>query len=115
MNKRLNPFKIFGTEPGSYSNESLKTTYLELIKKFPPEKHPEKFEEIRSSYNILKNAQSPYDVLSIAPLKMVNSIKAKEELLKMMETRLGIDKKKTEYKRNMLLKQVEELTNDTGN
>ncbi len=115
MTKKQNPFKIFGIEPGKYTDNSLKTIYLELIKKYPPEKNPEKFEEIRSSYNTLKNAKSPYDALSIAPVKMIASTTTKEELLKSLEIKLGIEKKKTEYKRNMFLKHLEEITNDIGN
>jgi curved DNA-binding protein CbpA len=115
MIKRYDPFKILGVEPGKYTDSSLKATYLELIKKVHPEKNPEKFEQIRTAYNALKNARSPYDTLSIAPLKITNSTRTKEELLRSLEVKLGIEKKKTEYKRNMLLKQLEDITNDIGN
>jgi len=115
MIKKQNPFKTFGIEPGKYTDSSLKIIYLELIKKYPPEKNPEKFEEMRAAYNTLKSAKSPYDTLSIAPVKMVDSTKTKEELLKSLEIKLGIEKKKIEYKRNMLLKHLEEITNDIGN
>lgn len=115
MIKRYDPFKILGVEPGKYTDSSLKAKYLELIKKVQPEKNPEKFEQIRSAYSTLKNARSPYDTLLIAPLRTTNSTKTKQELLRSLEIKLGIEKKKTEYKRNMLLKQVEDITNDIGN
>ena len=115
MTKKHNPFKILGVEPGKYTDSSLKTAYLELIKKVQPEKNPEKFEQVRTAYNALKNARSPYDTLSLAPLKITTSTKTKGELLRSLEVKLGIEKKKTEYKRNMLLKQVEDITNDIGN
>ena len=38
MIKKQNPFKTFGIEPGKYTDSSLKIIYLELIKKYPPEK-----------------------------------------------------------------------------
>ncbi len=115
MTKRKDPFKIFNVEPGKYTNDTLKAAYLELIKRYTPEKSPEKFEEIRSAYSTLKNAKSPYDILSIAPLKMSNTSSSKESILNKLEIQLGIEKKKIEYKRALLLKQLEDTTNDTGN
>lgn len=115
MTKRKNPFTILNVEPGKYTEDTLKAAYLELIKKFTPEKNPEKFEDIRTAYSVLKNAKSPYDILSIAPLKMTKTDTPKEQVLRKLEVQMGIEKKKIEYKRAMLLKQLEETTNDIGN
>jgi len=115
MSKIRDPFQIFGIDPSNYDDKLIRSRYLELIKDYTPEKNPEKFEEIRMAYSILKNAKSPYDVLSIAPVNMSVSSRSKQEILTDLEENLGIRKKKIEYKRAMLLKQLEETSNDTRN
>jgi len=76
------PFKVLSIDPGKYDEASLKKRYLELIQKYTPEKRPEKFEEIRTAYNTIKNARSPYEALSLAPIDMTGNITTltKEEL-----------------------------------
>lgn len=37
------------------TEEELRRRYLELVRQFPPEKHPEKFSEIHSAYEKLSN------------------------------------------------------------
>jgi curved DNA-binding protein CbpA len=115
MTKIRDPFQIFDIDPSNYDDKLIRSKYLELIKNYTPEQNPEKFEEIRSAYSILKNAKSPYDVLSIVPVNMNSSLRSKQEILADLEKSLGIKKKKIEYKRTMLLKQLEETSNDTRN
>jgi len=114
---KKNPFRILNIDPAGYDNESLKKKYLELIKQYPPEKRPERFEEIRTAYSTIRNARSPYEVLSLAPVDMTGNsgILSKEELKNNLEEKLGIKKAKANLKKNMLLKKLEEITNDTRN
>jgi curved DNA-binding protein CbpA len=63
------PFKVFGlSKTQKYSQSALKEKYFLLIRKYPPERYPEKFKEIRRAYDTLRNARSPYDLLAIAPI-----------------------------------------------
>jgi len=112
-----NPFKILNMNPGKYDEASLKKRYLELIQKYTPDKRPEKFEEIRSAYNTIKNAKSPYEALSLAPVDMTGNSKTltKVELKDRLEENLGIKKARVNLKKDSLLKKLEEITNDTGN
>lgn len=53
------PFTILGVSPDD-DEEKVRTRYLELVKKFPPDREPEKFREIRAAFEATK------DPLSIA-------------------------------------------------
>ncbi|MEI6092215.1 MAG: DnaJ domain-containing protein [bacterium] len=112
---KRDPFKVFGIDRTKYNEAELKQMYLDLIRKYNPEKRPEKFEEIRSAYNFIKNAKSPYDALALAPVEMASTCLTKEELAMRLEDELGIKNKKINFKKTMLLKKLEDIINDTGN
>jgi curved DNA-binding protein CbpA len=111
---RRNPFQVLNLDPGKYTEETLKKNYLELIKKYTPEKRPDKFEEIRTAYSELKNAKSTYDVMALAPVKMCDTV-TNDELVKELENRIGITDAKIKDKKSTLLNRLEEILNDTGN
>ena len=48
-----NPYQILEI-PKSATQEEIKKAYFGLIKKYPPEKEPEKFKTIRAAYDSLK-------------------------------------------------------------
>lgn len=111
---RRNPFQVLNLDPSKYTEETLKKNYLELIKKYTPEKRPDKFEEIRTAYSELKNAKSTYDVMALAPVKMCDTV-SNDELVKELENRIGITDAKIKDKKSTLLNRLEEILNDTGN
>jgi curved DNA-binding protein CbpA len=49
-----NPYTILGVPPES-DDEAIRRRYLELVKQFSPENHPEKFAAIRSAYESLRD------------------------------------------------------------
>jgi hypothetical protein len=53
------PFKTLGVSPDADEAE-VRARYLELVKQYPPERDPEKFQEIRTAFDVVK------DPLSIA-------------------------------------------------
>jgi curved DNA-binding protein CbpA len=112
---RKNPFEVLNLNPNKYTDETLKKNYLELIKKYTPEKRPDKFEEIRTAYTALKNAKSPYDLMTLAPVRMCETTSTKEELVTEFENRLGITEAKIKDKKSTLLNRLEGILNDTGN
>jgi curved DNA-binding protein CbpA len=114
MSKK-NPFEVLNLNPNKYNEETLRKNYLELIKKYSPEKRPDKFEDIRTAYTALKNARSPYDLMALAPVRMCETTSTKEELINEFETRLGITEAKIKDKKSTLLNRLEEILNDTGN
>lgn len=48
------PFAILGILPDASESE-VRARYLELVKKFPPERDPEKFQEIRLAFDSVKD------------------------------------------------------------
>ena len=115
MAVKRDPFKVLGIDRTKYTDAELKQVYLDLIRKYNPETRPEKFEEIRTAYNIVKSAKSPYDILAISLVEMTESNLSKAELAAKIEDELGIQKQKISFKKSILLKKLEEIVNDSGN
>jgi len=48
------PYEVLGLPPGS-DDDVIRRRYLELVKQFSPEHHPEKFAGIRQAYDSLRD------------------------------------------------------------
>jgi curved DNA-binding protein CbpA len=48
------PYEVLGLPPDS-DDEAIRTRYLELVRRWSPEHHPEKFAAVRSAYDSLKD------------------------------------------------------------
>ncbi len=48
------PYQVLGL-PADSDDEAIRRRYLQLVKQFPPEQHPEKFTAIRSAYESLRD------------------------------------------------------------
>jgi curved DNA-binding protein CbpA len=48
------PYSILGISPDS-NDETIRQRYLELVRRFPPEHHPEKFAAVRQAYENLRD------------------------------------------------------------
>lgn len=49
-----NPLQILGLS-NTASEQEIRVRYLELVRKFPPDSHPDKFAEIRAAYDNLSD------------------------------------------------------------
>jgi curved DNA-binding protein CbpA len=61
-----NPYDILGATPAD-SDEAIRQHYLEAVRRFPPERHPEEFRRIREAYEQLKDADSRLAFLLFEP------------------------------------------------
>jgi curved DNA-binding protein CbpA len=50
----VDPYKTLGIADDA-DDETIRRRYLELVRQFPPEQHPEKFAVIRAAYERLKD------------------------------------------------------------
>ena len=50
----VEPFKFLGL-PGDASAELVRSRYLELIKKFPPDREPDKFRQLQAAYEAARD------------------------------------------------------------
>ena len=48
------PYAVLGLPPDS-DDETIRRCYLELVRQFSPEHHPQKFAEIRAAYESLRD------------------------------------------------------------
>jgi len=50
----IDPFKFLGL-PEDASAESVRSRYLELVKKFPPDREPDKFRQLQAAYDAARD------------------------------------------------------------
>ncbi|MFL5320374.1 MAG: DnaJ domain-containing protein, partial [Myxococcaceae bacterium] len=62
MNRSVNYYEVLGVER-SADERAIKKAYFALVRKYPPETHPEEFQRIREAYEVLSNqdARKAYD------------------------------------------------------
>ncbi len=48
------PYQVLGL-PADSDDDAIRRRYLELVKQFSPEKHPEKFAQVRQAYESLRD------------------------------------------------------------
>ena len=75
----LHHYLILGLTPEANS-EQIKNRYLELVKTFPPEKEPEKFRQINTAYEALKNRRNRIKSRMFSGVDTVDMEKALLEL-----------------------------------
>src|SRR5262245_9756550 len=49
-----NPYEVLGLPPDS-DDEAIRRRYLELVRQYSPERHPEKFAAVRRAYESLRD------------------------------------------------------------
>ena len=48
------PYDVLGLDPGSDDAE-IRRRYLELVRQYPPDQHPERFAAVRAAYDQLRD------------------------------------------------------------
>ncbi len=48
------PYEVLGLPPGA-DDEAIRRRYLELVRQFSPERHPERFAAVRGAYEQLRD------------------------------------------------------------
>jgi hypothetical protein len=62
-----NPWAILEIDPTA-SPEEIRRAYLEIIKRYPPDRHPEQFEQVRDAYEAVKDPRHRFrHVLFLTP------------------------------------------------
>jgi curved DNA-binding protein CbpA len=61
-----NPYDILVVAPTD-GDEVIRRRYLELIRRYPPEQHPEQFKRVREAYEQVKDADSRLSFLLFDP------------------------------------------------
>lgn len=53
-NPMMNPFDVLGVDEDA-SDADVKKAYFQMVRQFTPEKHAERFKQIREAYDLLKD------------------------------------------------------------
>jgi len=103
----INAYEVLNIKPYQLNPKNVKKAYLDLIRKYPPENNAEAFKKIRKAYDILINANSTYEKLSIAPQAVIEMTNSKKELKEYLEKKLNIIDKKNLIKKQLLLEAID--------
>lgn len=60
------------------SPQSIREAYLARLKEFPPEKHPEEFQEVRRAYEILNDARGYFKQQLNSPAQTLTELLAEQ-------------------------------------
>jgi curved DNA-binding protein CbpA len=50
----MNPYDILGLTPG-VDDAAIRSAYLDLVRRYPPDHHPQRFAAVSEAYQILKD------------------------------------------------------------
>src|SRR5690242_10665580 len=64
MANRVNFYEVLGVDKAA-DERAIKKAYFALVRKYPPETHPEEFKKIREAYEVLSNPVSRKDYDSV--------------------------------------------------
>jgi DnaJ-class molecular chaperone len=61
-------YEVLGVAPGS-TEEQIRQRYLELVRQYPPERHPDRFAAIRQAYEALRDPIHRWEAELFTPPK----------------------------------------------
>ena len=56
----MNPYQLLGIPDDTDDDETIRTAWLEAVRRFPPEQHAERFARIREAYEMIRDRESRY-------------------------------------------------------
>ncbi|MCK4623869.1 MAG: J domain-containing protein [Phycisphaerae bacterium] len=61
-----NPYEVLNVAFGD-GDEVIREQYLEAVRRFPPERHPQEFRRVREAYDCIKDEKSRLEFLLFEP------------------------------------------------
>ncbi len=56
----MNPYQLLGISDDSEDDETIRQAWLEAVRRFPPDEHPERFARMRQAYELIRDRESRY-------------------------------------------------------
>ena len=86
------PYTVLGL-PENTADTEIRNSYLAKIKEFPPEKYPEKFQDIAEAYDMIKDELSRAKLSVFGMKHEGNNIKLSQMLIESKKKRkkIGVD------------------------
>lgn len=56
----MNPYQLLGIPDDTDDDEAIRSAWLEAVRRFPPEEHPERFARIREAFELIRDRESRY-------------------------------------------------------
>jgi len=68
----MNPFEVLGVETDA-DDETIRNAWLEAVRRFPPDTHPERFARTREAYERIRDRESRYRLRTFGDPQMRDS------------------------------------------
>ena len=56
----MNPYQLLGIAEDIEDDDAVRNAWLEAVRRYPPEEHPEQFARIREAYEMVRDRESRY-------------------------------------------------------
>jgi curved DNA-binding protein CbpA len=56
----MNPYRVLGIPEDTEDDDAIRNAWLESVRRFPPEKEPERFARAREAYEMIRDRESRF-------------------------------------------------------
>jgi DnaJ-class molecular chaperone len=72
----MNPYRVLGIPEDTDDDEAIRSAWLEGVRRFPPEKEPERFARNREAYEMIRDRESRFRLWTFGDRKLLDDTDA---------------------------------------
>jgi DnaJ-class molecular chaperone len=69
----MNPYRELGIAEDIEDDDAIRNAWLEAVRRFPPEKEPEKFARIRQAYELIRDREARFRLRTFGDPRLRNT------------------------------------------
>jgi len=72
----MNPYRVLGIPEDTADDDAIRNAWLEGVRRFPPEKEPERFARIREAYEMIRDRESRFRLWTFGDPRLRDDVEA---------------------------------------
>jgi curved DNA-binding protein CbpA len=68
----MNPYQLLGIPEDMGDDDAIRKAWLDAVRRYPPEEHPEQFARIREAYELIRDRESRYRLQTFGDPRLRN-------------------------------------------
>lgn len=76
----MNPYRVLGIPEDTADDEAIRNAWLESVRRFPPEKEPERFARNREAYEMIRDRESRFRLWTFGDRRLQDDVDALVDL-----------------------------------
>ena len=76
----MNPYRVLGIPEDTVDDDAIRNAWLEGVRRFPPEKEPERFARNREAYEMIRDRESRYRLWTFGDPRLLDDVDALVDL-----------------------------------